>query len=64
MTEIYNKCQVLEIGPQQIGKYLAETVNLSEIVFPSEIPNYINTKKVEIKELKNKLKISMKLYQN
>jgi hypothetical protein len=51
MTEIYNKCQLLEIAPEQIGKYLAETVNISEIVFPSEIPNYINAKKAEIEEL-------------
>jgi hypothetical protein len=64
MSEIYNKCQLLEIASEQIGKYLAETVNLSKIVFPSQIPNYINTKKAEIEELENKLKISMRLYQN
>ncbi|HEX2406394.1 MAG TPA: hypothetical protein VHJ38_04210, partial [Nitrososphaeraceae archaeon] len=55
MTEIYNKCQLLEIAPEQIGKYLAETVNMSEIVFPSQIPNYINTKKVEIEELEKQI---------
>jgi hypothetical protein len=56
MSEIYNKCQVLEIAPEQIGEYLTETVNMSEIVFPSQIPNYINTKREEIKELGNQIK--------
>jgi hypothetical protein len=28
-----------------------ETINISKIVFPSQIPNYINTKKIEIKNL-------------
>lgn len=55
MSEIYNKCQVLEITPKQIGEYLAETVNLSEIVFPSQIPKYIHTKKEEIKQLENQI---------
>ena len=55
MSEIYNKCQLLEIASEQIGKYLAETVNLSKIVFPSQIPNYINTKKVEIEELEKQI---------
>jgi hypothetical protein len=52
MTEIYNKCQILEFSPNQIGEYLKETVNLSNTVFPSQIPNYINTKMREIKNLK------------
>lgn len=56
MSEIYNKCQVLEIAPKQIGEYLTETVNLSEIVSPSQIPTYINTKREEIKELENQTK--------
>lgn len=55
MSEIYNKCQILEIPPKQIGEYLAETVNMSEIVFPSQIPNYIKTKKEEIKQLQNQI---------
>ncbi len=55
MSEIYNKCQLLEIASEQIGKYLAETVNLSKIVFPSQIPNYLNTKKVEIEELEKQI---------
>ena len=52
MTEVYNKCQILELGPNQIGEYLTEIVNLSNTVFPSQIPNYINTKKREIENLK------------
>lgn len=55
MTEIYTKCQILEIAPEQIGEYLSETVNLSKIVFPSQIPNYINTKKAEIEQLEKQI---------
>jgi hypothetical protein len=55
MTEIYTKCQILEIAPEQIGEYLSETVNLSKIVFPSQIPNYINTKKTEIEQLEKQI---------
>jgi hypothetical protein len=32
-----------------------ETINISKIVFPSQIPNYINTKKTEIEELKKQI---------
>ena len=55
MTEIYTKCQILEIAPEQIGEYLSETINLSKIVFPSQIPNYINTKKIEIEQLEKQI---------
>ncbi|HEX5186365.1 MAG TPA: helix-turn-helix domain-containing protein [Nitrososphaeraceae archaeon] len=55
MSEIYKKCQELEISPKQIGEYMIETINLSEIVFPSQIPNYIHTKKEEIKNLENQI---------
>jgi hypothetical protein len=51
MSDVYDRCQKLELGPDQIEKYLAETINISKIVFPSQIPNYINTKKIEIKNL-------------
>ena len=55
MTEIYTKCQILEIASEQIGEYLSETINLSKIVFPSQIPNYINTKKIEIEQLEKQI---------
>ena len=45
MSDVYDRCQKLELGPDQIEKYLMETINISKIVFPSQIPNYINTKK-------------------
>jgi hypothetical protein len=45
----------LELGPDQIEKYLMETINISKIVFPSQIPNYINTKKTEIEELQKQI---------
>ena len=55
MSDVYNRCQKLELGPDQIGKYLMETINISKIVFPSQIPNYINTKKTEIEELQKQI---------
>ena len=51
MSDVYDRCQKLELGPDQIEKYLMETINISKIVFPSQIPNYINTKKIEIENL-------------
>lgn len=51
MSDVYDRCQKLELGPDQIEKYLMETINISKIVFPSQIPNYINTKKIEIEDL-------------
>jgi hypothetical protein len=51
MSDVYNRCQKLELGPDQIEKYLMETINISKIVFPSQIPNYMNTKKIEIENL-------------
>ena len=57
MSDIYNRCQKLGIGPDQIEEYLTETINLSKIVFPSYIPNYINTKKIEIANLQEQKEI-------
>ena len=57
MSDVYDRCQKLELGPDQIEKYLMETINISKIVFPSQIPNYINTKKMEIENLQTKWKI-------
>src|SRR5215207_645980 len=51
MSDVYDRCQKLELGPGQIEKYLMETLNITKIVFPSQIPNYINAKKMEIKSL-------------
>ena len=55
MSDIYDRCQKLELGPDQIEKYLLETINISKIVFPSQIPNYIITKKTEIENLQDKV---------
>ena len=54
MTDIYNRCQRLEVGPDQIENYLKEIIKLSKIVFPSEIPNYLQTQKKEIENLREK----------
>lgn len=51
MSDVYDRCQKLQLGPDQIEKYLTETINISKIVFPSQIPNYIHTKKIEIENL-------------
>jgi hypothetical protein len=55
MSDIYDRCQKLQLGPDQIEKYLMETINISKIVFPSQIPNYINTKKMEIENLETQI---------
>jgi hypothetical protein len=55
MSDVYDKCQKLEIGPDQIERYLMETINITKIVFPSQIPNYLNTKKMEIENLQTKV---------
>ena len=54
MADIYNRCQRLEVGPDQIENYLKEIIKLSKIVFPSEIPNYLQTQKKEIENLREK----------
>ena len=54
MTDIYNRCQRLEVSPDQIENYLKEIIKLSKIVFPSEIPNYLQTQKKEIENLQEK----------
>ena len=55
MSDVYDRCQKLELGPDQIEKYLMEIINITKIVFPSQIPNYINTKKREIEELEKQI---------
>jgi hypothetical protein len=55
MSDVYDRCQKLQLGPDQIEKYLMETINISKIVFPSQIPNYINTKKIEIENLETQM---------
>src|SRR5688572_12537450 len=51
MSDVYDRCQKLEIGPDQIENYLTEIIKISKIVFPSNIPNYIELKKIEIENL-------------
>ena len=64
MSDIYDRCQKLELGPDQIEKYLLETINISKIVFPSQIPNYIITKKTEIENLQDKVENLEKVISN
>ena len=60
MSDVYDRCQKLELGPDQIEKYLSETINITKIVFPSQIPNYINIKKTEIEELEKQIESKKK----
>jgi len=55
MSDVYDRCQKLELSPDQIEKYLTETIHISKIVYPSEIPNYINTKNTEIEHLEKQI---------
>src|SRR5215207_6330871 len=55
MSNVYDRCQKLELQPDQIEKYLTETINISKIVFPSQIPYYINSKKIEIENLEQQI---------
>ena len=55
MKEIYNRCELLEISPDQIGNLLDEVIKLSKIIFPSQIPTYIKNKKDELIEIGNEL---------
>jgi len=61
MSDVYERCQKLDLGPDQIERYLTETVNISKIVFPSQIPNYINAKKDEIKNLEQQIETLQKI---
>jgi len=51
ITEVYHKCELLEISPDQISLYLNELVKLSKIVFPSQIPDYLEKKRNDIQRL-------------
>ena len=33
MSDVYDRCQKLELGPDQIEKYLTETINISKLFF-------------------------------
>ena len=47
-NEIYQRCELLEISPDQIGNLLNEIIKLSKIVYPSQIPTYIKKQKRRI----------------
>ena len=53
INEIYNRCQLLNISPEQIGIYIQEIVLLSHLVIPSKIPQYVEDKRMEIEAIKN-----------
>ncbi|MGB9169143.1 MAG: hypothetical protein WCB31_09480 [Nitrososphaeraceae archaeon] len=56
INEIYAKCELLEISPEQIILYLNELVKMSKIVFPSQIPDYLEKKRDDIQRLDQQLK--------
>jgi len=53
INEIYNRCQLLNISPEQIGIYIQEIVLLSHLVIPSRIPQFLENKRKEIEAIEN-----------
>ena len=53
INEIYNRCQQLNISPEQIGIYIQEIVLLSHLVIPSKIPQFLENKRKEIEAIEN-----------
>ena len=53
INEIYNRCQLLNISPEQIGIYIQEIVLLSHLVIPSKIPQFLENKRKEIEANEN-----------
>ena len=53
INEIYNRCQLLNISPEQIGIYIQEIVLLSHLVIPSKIPQFLENKRMEIEAIEN-----------
>ena len=49
ISEVYNRCELLEVSPNDIAGYLNEIIKISEIVFPSKIPEYLEKKGKEIR---------------
>jgi hypothetical protein len=55
MNEIYQKCELMEISPDQISVYLSEIVKLSKVIFPSQIPDYLERRREEIEKTDQEL---------
>ena len=53
INEIYNRCQLLNISPEQIGIYIKEIVVLSHLVIPSKIPQFLENKRKEVEAINN-----------
>ena len=53
IKEIYNRCQTLDISPEEIGTYIQEIVLLSHLVIPSKIPQFLENKRKEIEAIEN-----------
>lgn len=51
ISEVYDKCQLLEISPNDIASYLNEIIKMSQILVPSKIPEYLQQKEKEIKRI-------------
>jgi hypothetical protein len=55
INEIYQKCELIEISADQISVYLSEIVKLSKVVFPSQIPDYLERRREEIEKTDQEL---------
>ncbi len=53
INEIYNRCQLLNISPEEIGIYIQEIVLLSHLVIPSKIPQFLENKRKDIEAIEN-----------
>jgi hypothetical protein len=53
INEIYNRCQLLDISPEEISTFIREVLLLSHLVIPSKIPEFLESKRKEIEAIEN-----------
>ena len=50
INEIYNRCELLNISPEEISTFIREVVLLSHLVIPSKIPEFLRVKERRLKQ--------------
>jgi hypothetical protein len=53
LKEIYNKCQEVELKPQQVFDYISDILKFSSEIFISQIPQFMKKRTEEKEELEN-----------
>jgi hypothetical protein len=53
LKEIYNKCQAVELTPQQVFDYISDIMKFSREIFISHIPQFMKKRTEEKEELEN-----------